>query len=302
MTSVEKGAEVTLGPAKDTRSRVLQWLRNAFNQLRRNPLALVGTVIVALFLMMAVLGPLFAPYGFDEQNIGDRLQAPSGKHLFGADNLGRDVFSRVIDGSRDIISLAGVGTAIAVVFGTVIGLSVGYRGGLVEEIVMRLMDSLLSIPAVLLALLLLGAVGPSRESVILVLILVYLPIVTRVVRSVVLDIKTKGYVEAARIRGESISYILGREILPGVLPALVVEGSLRFAYAIFLVATLGFLGIGVQPPAPDWGLLVAQAKDYGVTAPWMLFFPVAAIAILVVSVNLMADGLKQILQSNTTRE
>jgi peptide/nickel transport system permease protein len=272
-------------------------LRNAFRKLRSNPLALIGTIIVALFLIIAIAAPIIAPYPFDAQNISNKLKPPSAEYIFGTDNFGRDVFSRVIYGSRDIIGLAGFSTVIAIFLGTVLGLVVGYRGGWVDEIAMRLMDSILALPAGLLALLLLGAIGPTRESVIPVIIIVYIPIVARVVRSVVLDLKTKGYVEAAKMRGEKHRYILLREILPGVLPALAVEGSLRFSYAIFLVATLGFLGIGVQPPSPDWGLQVYQARNYVTTAPWMLGYPTLAIALLVVSVNLMADGLKQIFQS-----
>jgi peptide/nickel transport system permease protein len=274
----------------------------AGRRLLQNPLALVGTITVALFLLMAIFAPLVAPYPYDQQFTEALQQPPSWAHLMGTDNLGRDVFSRIVYGSREVISLAGVGTLIAVILGTLVGMSVAYRGGLVEELTMRLIDSLLSIPASLLALLMVGALGISRESVIVVLVVVYIPIVARVVRSVVLDVKTKGYVEAAKVRGERTGYILSREILPSVLPALAVEGSLRFAYAIFLVSTLGFLGVGVQPPSPDWGQLVYYARTYGPSAPWMLFYPCAAIALLVISVNLMADGLKQILQSNTARE
>lgn len=281
--------------------QTLRSLRGALRTLRRSPQAAFGVVVVCGFLLMAVLAPFIAPYDYARQ-ITDGAQPPSFQHIFGTDNLGRDVFSRIVYGSRDIISLAGAGTIIAVSLGTIIGLLFTYLGGLAEEIVFRLMDSLLAIPASLFALLLVGALGVSRESVILVLVTVYIPIVARVVRSVVLDVKTKGFVEAARVRGEKLPYILFREILPSVLPALAVESSLRFAYAIFLVATLGFLGVGVQPPSPDWGQLVFYARTYGVIAPWMLFYPCAAIALLVVAVNLMADGLKQVLQSNTVRE
>lgn len=277
-------------------------LRSSWQVLRRNPLALVGAVIVLIFLIMAVAGPLVAPYSPVDPVPDARQQPPSMAHLFGTDNLSRDVFSRVIIGSSDIISVAGIGTALAVAIGTALGLIVGYQGGWLDDVFMRLFDSLLALPATLLALLLIGAVGPSRGSILIVIVIVYIPIVARVVRSVVLDVKTKGFVEAAQTRGENYLYILTRELLPSVLPALVVEASLRFAYAIFLVATLGFLGIGVQPPSPDWGLQVAQAKDYGTSAWWMLFFPCAAIATLIVGVNLLSDGLRQVFQSGTARD
>ena len=271
--------------------------RVVFQLLRHNFLASIGTLIVVIFLLMALVGPLLTYYSYD-QLTDDLKQPPSLHHVFGTDDLGRDVFSRVVAGSRDIISLAGLGTAIAVIFGTAIGLVVSYEGGWLEEIVMRLFDSILALPAGLLALLILGAIGPSRESILWVIIIVYIPIVARVVRSVVLDIKTRTFVEAARLRGEGRVYILTREILPNVLPALVVEASLRFSYAIFLVATLGYLGVGVQPPAPDWGLMISDARRYAFTAPWMLYFPCAAVAVLIVGVNLMSDGLKQLLQTN----
>ena len=256
----------------------------------------LGTTIVLLFLLLALLGPLITPYGLNEQIASDALRSPSREHLFGTDLLGRDVFSRVVLGARQVLELAGVGTLIAVLLGTSIGLISGYRGGWLDEIVMRFFDSLLSLPALLLALLLLGTLGPSRRSVLVVIIVVYTPIVARVVRSVVLSVKTKGFIDAARLQGESLGRILFREILPSALPALAVEASLRFSYAIFLVASLGFLGIGVQPPSPDWGLMVKEARAYVSQAPWSLYFPAGAIALLVVGVNLMADGLKRELQ------
>jgi peptide/nickel transport system permease protein len=248
-------------------------------------------------LTLAVFGSLIAPFEVNQQIAGDARQPPSWSHWFGTDNLGRDVFSRVILGARDIFLLAGLGTLLAVLLGTAIGLISGYRGGLVDEGAMRFFDSLLSIPALLLALLLLGVIGPSRTSVLVVLVIVYSPIVARVVRSVVLSTKTRGFVESARLQGETEKSILSREIFPSVLPTLAVEAALRFSYAIFLVASLGFLGVGVQPPNPDWGLMVKESRNYVNLMPWMMLFPAAAIALLVVGVNLMADGIKQILLS-----
>jgi peptide/nickel transport system permease protein len=263
--------------------------------LLARPTSAAGTLIVALFLFLAIFGPLVAPYGATEQTSALR-EAPSAAHLFGTDRLGRDVFSRVIIGTRDIFSLAGLGTLTAVGLGAAFGLAAAYRGGWIDELVFRTFDGLLAIPALLLALLLLGTIGPSRESVLVVIVVVYTPIVARVVRSVVLGVKERGFVEAARVRGERISYILLREILPSVLPALAVEAALRFSYAIFLVSSLGFLGVGVQPPSPDWGLMVSEARNYVSITPWALYFPVGAIATLVIGVNLMADGLRRALQ------
>jgi peptide/nickel transport system permease protein len=269
----------------------------AFIQLLLNhPVNALASALFLLFLLLALFGPALAPYGANEQIVADVRQAPSAQHWFGTDHLARDVFSRVLLGTRDVFALAGIGTILAVGIGTSLGLLSGYRGGWFDEILMRLFDSLLAIPALLLALLLLGTLGPSRQSVLLVIVVVYIPIVARVVRSVVLNVKNRAYIEAAKVRGESDAYILFREILPSVLPALTVEAALRFSYAIFLASSLGFLGVGVQPPSPDWGLMVKEARDTISQTPWALYFPAAAISLLVISVNLMADGLKKAFQ------
>jgi len=268
-------------------------------ELYARPTSAIGTTLVALFVLMAVIGPWLAPYGATEQILSDRAQAPGPAHWFGTDRLGRDVFSRVVTGARDIFLLAGGGTAVAVAIGTVAGLITATLGGWWEEITFRLFDTLLAMPALLLALLLLGTLGPSRSSVLWVIAVAYTPIVARVVRSVVLSVKTREWVAAARMQGETLPWILTREILPSVLPALAVESALRFSYAIFLVASLGFLGVGVQPPNPDWGLMVAEARDYVYLTPWSLIFPAAAISLLVVSVNLAADGLGRALRTES---
>ena len=274
------------------RRRGYQTLRLLYSK----PASAIGTSIVLLFLLLAIFGPLIAPYGANEQIAADASQPPSTEHLFGTDRLGRDVFSRVVLGARDILALAGLGTLLAVVSGTFFGLVTGYFGGLFDEGVMRLFDSLLAIPVLLLALLLIGTVGSSRGSVLIVIVIVYTPIVARVVRSVVLPVKTLGYVESAQTQGEPTGSILLKDILPSAAPALTVEATLRFSYAIFLVASLGFLGVGAQPPTPDWGLMVSEARHNVSQTPWAMYFPAAAIAALVIGVNLMADGLKRVLQ------
>jgi peptide/nickel transport system permease protein len=263
--------------------------------LWRYPITLFGFFVVFIFIIIAIFGPMLAPYTLSEQNISNKLQPPSEEHLFGTDHLGRDVYSRVLIGSRDVLSVAGSGTALAVFFGLLLGLLSGYRGGLFDEILMRLMDVILSIPPLLLAMVILFSLGPSRINVIIVVGFLYIPMVARVVRSVVLDLKTRQFVEAARLRGESRLYILYREILPNVLPHLAVEASMRFSYSIFLVASLGFLGLGVQPPSPDWGLMVGEARTWFYQANWLLFFPAGAIALLVVAVGFMSDGLRRML-------
>ena len=269
---------------------------SVLRSLYRRPASALGTTLVVIFIALAVAAPWIAPYSATHQIAADARQPPSAGHWLGTDRLGRDVFSRIIWGAQEVLGLAGAGTLLAVFLGTAIGLLSGYQGGWLDEIIFRFFDSLLAMPALLLALLLLGTVGPSRYSVLIVIVVVYTPIVGRVARSVALGTKTKGFVEAARIRGESLGYILFREILPSALPALAVEAALRFSYAIFLVASLGFLGVGVQPPSPNWGLMVSEARTYATLTPWALYFPAGAISLLVIGVNLMADGLKRALQ------
>lgn len=269
-----------------------------FSTFLKYPLSLVGALLVAFFLLMALFGPAVAPYDFDEivrdeNRTTQRRLAPSSEFLFGTDRLGRDVFSRVLWGAREIIIIPGIATALSVLFGTSIGLTLGYRGGWLDEIVSRLFDALLAIPAMVLALAMLATVGSSTAGLIAVIVLLYTPIVTRVIRSATLNLRSLGYIEAAKLRGESTAYILFRELLPGVLPALAVEAALRFSYAIFLTASLGFLGLGVQPPSPDWGRMVNEARQDFATTPWTLWYPAGAIALLVIGVNLLADGLRR---------
>jgi len=276
-------------------------------ELLRRPQSAAGTLIVLFFLVLAVFGPLIAPYTANDQS-HPAAQAPSAEYPFGTDHLGRDVFSRVVLGARSILLMAGLGTLIAVVLGTVVGLAIGYYGGFIDDVVSRTIDAFLVLPALLVALVTLGIVRNlplergtfaawlASNSVLLVIALVYVPIVARVVRSSTLDVKTREFVEAAQIRGEPAVYIMFREILPSVVPALVVEGSLRFSYAIFLVASLGFLGVGASPPTPDWGLMVNENRRLYHLTPWALLYPTFAIALLVVGVNLMSDAIKRIMQ------
>lgn len=277
-----------------SQQRARGW-RVYWRRLRRRPAALTGTVIFCAFLFLAVFGPWVAPYDYQAQDAELRLEAPTLAHPFGTDQFGRDVFSRIIVGTRNIFLLGGFGTLVAVMIGTTIGLSSGYVGGVVDEVVMRLLDVLLSFPSLLLALVLLSTAGPSNLNIVLVVAILYIPMVARVVRSMVLDLKNKEFVEAARIRGERRSYVLFREILPNALPPLLVEASMRFSYSIFLVASLGFLGLGVQPPSPDWGLQINEARNFFRSAPWTLLFPAFTIALLVIATNLMSDGLRQVM-------
>ncbi len=283
----------------------------------RHPQSAAGTLLVAFFLILALFGPQLAPHPNPNDQSHDARVPPTldlgalqlGEHPFGTDRLGRDVYSRVILGAGSILRIAGAGTLISVIAGSALGLFMGYKGGWVDEVIGRVIDALLALPALLLALVLVGIIrnldfeagswqaALADNVILLVISVLYIPIVARVARSTTLDIKTREFVEAAEIRGESQFYIIFREILPSVIPALVVEASLRFSYAIFLVASLGFLGFGARPPSPDWGLMVSENRGgfYQLT-PWALEFPALAIAILVIAVNLMSDGIRRAVQ------
>jgi peptide/nickel transport system permease protein len=291
-----------------------------------HPVSFVSMIVVLLFILIGFIGPIIAPYTFDEIQRGENRAAlrntpPSDEFIMGTDSRGRDVLSRLLWGARDTIGLPAIATTFAVLFGTIIGLTSAYYGGWVDEVLSRIIDSLLALPALVLALVILTTVEPllnntdfpiitqfvqqfgsTTISLTIVIVLLYVPIVARVVRSATLNIRDRGYIEAAKLRGESSIYIMFREILPGVLPALVVEASLRFSYAIFLVASLGFLGLGAQPPAPEWGRMVLDARETANLAPWNMTFPVVAIAILIVSINLMSDGLRRVLRNEDERE
>lgn len=267
---------------------------NTLRQLLRRPPTMIGAAIVLIFILIALFGSIVAPYRYDTIIRGAARLPPSAEYPFGTDRLGRDVYSRVLWGARDIIALPTITTILSVIFGAAIGLTLGYFGGWLDDVVSRALDSLLAIPALILALVMLGTIGPSAVGIIIVVVVLYTPIVARVARAATLNLRASGYIEAAKLRGESTAYILFRELLPGVLPALLVEASLRFTYAIFLTASLGFLGLGVQPPSPDWGRMVNEARDSFAQTPWALWYPAGAIALLVIGVNLLSDGLRRV--------
>ncbi len=308
-------------PAKTRNSLSRAWAAGGhlLRGLLSQPQSALGTLLVAFFFLLALFGGQLAPYPNANDQRHDARVAPTlelgtlqlGAHPFGTDRLGRDVYSRVILGAGSIFRIAGLGTLISVVLGSALGLTIGYRGGWLDELVGRVIDALLALPALLLALVMVGMIrnldfeigswqaALADDVILLVIAILYIPIVARVARSAALDIKTRDFVAAAEIRGEGSAYIIFREILPSAIPALVVEASLRFSYAIFLVASLGFLGFGARPPSPDWGLMVNENRGgfYRLT-PWALNFPALAIALLVIGVNLMSDGIRRAVQKS----
>ena len=221
-----------------------------------------------------------------------QLESPSWRFWLGTDQFGRDVLSRIMAGATSLIAIAGAGTLMGIGLGAAIGMSSAYKGGAVDAVVMRVMDGLMSFPTLLLALLVITTLGPNKVNILLTIGIVTLPRVARVLRSVTLSLKELEFVQSARLRGENTFYIIFREILPNTLPVLGVELSVRLSYAILAVSSLGFLGMGVQPPSSDWGLMIAQGRGF-LDFPWVSLAPAGAIASLVVGVNLLTDGIKQ---------
>jgi peptide/nickel transport system permease protein len=267
----------------------------AFARLRRrrrsNPATAIALAVVLVYVLMALLGAAVAPYSPTDFDLASVLKPPSAAHPFGTDGFGRDVASRVLTGARSILLLSGLATVIGVGAGSAFGLLSGYRGGLVDEVLMRAADILLALPGLLLALLILTSLGPSPVNLVSAIAIVFFPKSARVARSAVLPLRRLGYVESARMRGAGWLAIVFRELLPNIRSELTVEFCLRFAYALLLISSLGFLGFGVQPPAPDWGLMVSEARSMVMIAPWIAAFPAIAIGLIVVAVNVLADGI-----------
>jgi peptide/nickel transport system permease protein len=291
----------TPSAAASSLSERAQARRETWAVLRRRPGFVIGGVILIFWVTCAALAALgihFTPY--DPFDYFDRTvlppSPPSLTHLFGTDRLGRDVLSRVLVGARDVFLIAPPGALIGVVAGSILGLIMGFYRGIVDDVISRIVEAFLSLPVIMVALLTLVVLGSSSVVVILVVGVLFTPIVARTVRSAVLSERQLDYVTAARLRGESGPFIMVREILPNILGPIIVELTVRVGYAIFTVATLSFLGVGIQPPAPDWGLSVSQEYSNMIAGVWWpTVFPALAIATTVIAVNLIADALQSVL-------
>ena len=279
-------------PAASERS---QARRETVRVLLRRPAFIIGNVVIIGWIICAVLGQRITPYDPFNYFAAGHLP-PSPEHWMGTDRLGRDVLSRVMVGSRDVLIVAPLAALLGVVAGTLLGLIMGYYRGAVDDVLSRLVEAFLALPVILVGLLTLVVLGTSPLVVIFVVGILFTPIVARTVRSAVLSERELDYVTAAKLRGESGFFILSREIFPNVLGPTVVEMTVRFGYAIFTVATLSFLGVGLQPPSPDWGLSVSQEYTNMISGVWWsTLFPALAIASTVIAVNLIADSLQSVL-------
>jgi len=279
--------------AIDSSARAVR--RANVRQLLHSAAFLIGVIILLWWIVCALFGKAFAPYDPVSGSLLAFNQPPSGAHWFGTDPLGRDVLSRVIVGARGILLVAFFATLLGTVLGTSIGLVQGYYRGVVDNVVGRLVEAVLSLPAVIIAFLFVVAIGPSAPSLILIIGLVFALIIGRTVRTAVLQERDLDYVAAARLRDESDLHIMFVEILPNVLGPILVEFTVRLGYAIFTLAALSFLGFGIQPPTPDWGSDIANSAQYLAAGYWwQTLFPALAIASLVVAINLIADSIETV--------
>lgn len=262
---------------------------------RQNKLAAFSAVLIALVLLLAVFAPLIAPYGEAEQDVLARLQPPSAAHWFGTDELGRDVLSRILYGSRLSLAIGILPSVISLVIGIVLGLLAGYFGSWADYVIMRLADVMLSVPSLLLAMVVMYTLGSSTVNLFVALSMVGWASVARVVRSQTLSLKESEYVEAAQSIGVSRFNIMRRHILPNCVPSLIVLFTLNVPAAILSESSLSFLGIGAQPPAASWGLMVNQSKQFLFTQPWLALAPCVAIMVVVLAFNFLGDGLRDVL-------
>lgn len=258
-------------------------------------LALTGILLVTFFVIVALIGPFFAPYGPTEQFPGKQLQPPDSEFWFGTDEFGRDVFSRVIYGARISFQVGVIAVGISAVIGIVLGLLAGFFGGWIDNVITLLMDVLFAFPTILLAIAIMTALGNSLANVMIAIGLVNAPSFMRVVRGSVLSVRRTTYVEAAEVVGASPPVIMQRHIFPNITAPLTVHVSLNFAFAVLAEASLAFLGLGNKPPAPSWGSMVSSSYSVLQLAPWAAFFPGLAIALTVLGFNLLGDGLRDAL-------
>lgn len=269
--------------------------REAFWQLKKNKLAVFGAFIIIFFVLVAIIAPFIAPYGYDELHAGERLTGPSTQNWFGTDDLGRDIFTRIVYGARISLFVGFFSVTGALVMGTLLGVIAGFFGRWIDLLISRIFDVLLAFPSILLAIAIVAILGPSLQNALLAIAIINIPIFGRLVRSRVLSIREEEYILAAKALGMKNSRILFHHILPNSVAPIIVQATLSFGSAILEAAALGFLGLGAQPPTPEWGKMLSDARQYIQTAPWTVLFPGLSIMLVVLGFNLLGDGLRDAL-------
>jgi len=269
--------------------------------LRKNWIGSIGAFFIIIIILIAVFAPLITTYTPTEMNLLDRNSPPSARFYFGTDRFGRDQFSRIIYGARVSLQVGLISVGIGVVTGLILGLIAGFYGGLFDTLIMRFMDLLLSFPSILLALVVITVLGPDLKNTMIAIGITYIPVFTRIVRGSVLSIKENEFVQAGQALGASDLRLISRHITPNIMAPVIVQASLALAGAILTEASLSFLGLGIQPPAPSWGSMLSESRRYMELAPWTIIFPALAIMITVISFNLLGDGLRDVLDPKVNK-
>ncbi len=301
MTVMEQSIKVASRPSR------WQRIRGGLSVLFASKVAVIGLMIVLFWVLVAIFAPLLTPYTPTQQDANAQNAGPSAAHILGTDDLGRDIWARLLYGARVVLVMLPIGehfwlplgvaiwgVLLGMIIGTTLGLMGGYLGGWRDESVMRVLDAMMAFPVILLYMIIIAAVGSSATNVVLAIAIVGTPGIARLVRSLTLDIRTRDYIRAAETRGESKLHIMFIEILPNARGPIIIDAMMRVGYAIFAMGTLGFLGLGLPPPSPDWGSMVAAGRRFILAgSPWAALWPSLAIATLVVGLNLLADGLRE---------
>ena len=266
-----------------------------WGRLVRNKSAMAGLIILLILILTAIFADFIAPYGYDDQVLEDQFIAPCLEHIFGTDNFGRDIFSRVVYGSRISLQVGLISMGVAVILGCIVGSIAGYYTGLVDNLIMRIIDVMLAIPSILLAISIAAALGPGLRNVMIAIAIGSVPQFARIVRASILTVKEQEYIEASRATGASDLRIIVSHILPNCIAPIIVQTTLGVGNAILNAAGLSFIGLGVQPPIPEWGAMLSAARQYIRDYWWMLTFPGLAIMLTVFSLNVLGDGLRDAL-------
>ena len=280
---------------KGQKSKISSPSAEAWKRLKRNKLALVGLVVVVAMIFVAIFAPVIAPQGYDEQDYSAVLQKPSREHPLGTDDFGRDLLTRLIYGSRISVPVGFICSALSLIVGGGLGLIAAYYGGTVEDVIMRIMDVFMAIPAMLFSMAVLSAIGTGTFKMIIAISLSTLPLFARITRGAVYTVKNADYIDSSRAIGASNTRMMLRHMLPNALGPIIVVTTFGVASNILIVSSLSYLGVGIVPPTPEWGSILSAAKTYISSAPWFLIFPGITIMLAVFALNLFGDGVRDAL-------
>ncbi len=285
---------------EEKRSRNSEW-RRVVRGLRKSPLAVLGSVIIGILIAIAIFAPFLAPYSPTKMRLSERLSPPSSRHIFGTDDVGRDILSRVIYGSRISLRICTVVVGLTIGIGTILGVTAGYLGGWVDELIMRISDVFLAFPALILAMAIAAALGPSLENVILAMVVIWWPRYARVARGQVLVLREIDYMVAAKAIGISGGRTFIHHILPNCISPIIIQATLDLGEVLLTAATLSFIGFGAQPPTPEWGAMISLGRNYLRDNWWYATFPGLAILITVMGFNLLGDAARDVLDPRLRR-